>query len=59
MASTVQTLSRIFSDAHVRAIDVSDPLRSMGLVVVADHFRPWTEQGEAHAPLLLVQFHRV
>ncbi len=54
-----EVFGRIFSDAQVVDVDMSDHFRFIGLAVVADHYRPWTEYGERTAPILLVRFEAV
>lgn len=47
---------RIFSDAHVVDLDWSVWGQEISWLVLADHFRDWTEGGGGLCPLLLLTF---
>jgi hypothetical protein len=50
-----ETLTRVFSDAHVIDIDFSEWEEQLSLVVLADHYENWSDR----KPCVIVTFHDV
>jgi hypothetical protein len=55
MRTDSATINRVFSDAHVIDVDLSEWDRRIGLWVLADHFRNWSHR----CPVVVVEFEDV
>lgn len=59
MAKNLSTLERVLADAHLVDLDLSTWDQSIGLYVLADHFRDWSDRSTGRCPLLELRFERV